>query len=198
MNMAEHYRQLFYKYGDSPEANQWSNIETQEMRFKILTEIADLNGAKIIDFGCGTAHLATYLKEHGVQVDYTGVDIVEEMLEFAGNKYPEYNFCRQADAVKDTYDYAFVSGTFNNLVKNNRRFYRETIANLFDRVRKGLAFNMLSYYVDYYDKGLFYEKPEEAFAFVKQEISPYVILRNEYQLKTGIVPFEFTIYVYRK
>ena len=35
MNITEHYRELFKKYGDGPEAVQWSNVETQEKRFEI-------------------------------------------------------------------------------------------------------------------------------------------------------------------
>jgi len=198
MELAEHFQQLFIKYGDSPEANQWSSLETQEKRFEVLTSIADLHETKILDFGCGTAHLVDYLNQRGIKVDYTGVDIVEEMLEFAGNKYPEYNFCRLQEALRDTYDYAFVSGTFNNLINNNKKFYRETIKDLFSVVNKGLAFNMLSAYVDYYDAGLFYEKPEDVFAYIKKEVSPYVVLRNDYQIKSGIIPFEFTVYVYRR
>ncbi|MBP2645913.1 MAG: hypothetical protein H6Q75_1353 [Firmicutes bacterium] len=190
MELAEHFQQLFIKYGDSPEANQ--------KRFEVLTSIADLHETKILDFGCGTAHLVDYLNQRGIKVDYTGVDIVEEMLEFAGNKYPEYNFCRLQEALRDTYDYAFVSGTFNNLINNNKKFYRETIKDLFSVVNKGLAFNMLSAYVDYYDAGLFYEKPEDVFAYIKKEVSPYVVLRNDYQIKSGIIPFEFTVYVYRR
>jgi len=56
---------------------------------------------------------------------------------------------------------------------------------------------MMSTYVDFFDPGLFYERPERAFGFVKNEIAPFVILRHDYQVKPGVTPFEFIIYAYR-
>jgi hypothetical protein len=35
------------------------------------------------------------------------------------------------------------------------------------------------------------------FAFCKQELSPRVTLRHDYHVKDGVIPFEFTTYVYR-
>lgn len=195
--LEKHYRQLFLQYGDSPEANQWSNEETQVKRFKVLAEVGDLGGSKILDFGCGTAHLATYLKQRDIKVTYTGVDLVEEMLDCAKKKHPEHTFCSLQEALESTYDYAFISGTFNNIRVDNKAFYRDIIKTLYPKVSKGLAFNMMSVYVDYYDNHLFYEKPEEAFSFIKKEISPFVVLRSDYQVKPGVIPFEFTMYVYR-
>jgi len=52
----------------------------------------------------------------------------------------------------------------------------------------------MSTYVDYQDAGLFYEPPERAFRFVKKELTPFVHLRHDYEVKPRIVPFEFAIY----
>lgn len=198
MDLAEHYRQLFLKYGDSPMAVQWSNLESQNIRFQILSEIANLNHCSILDLGCGTGQLATYLKKNNIHVQYTGVDIVDEFLECAAKKHPEHDFCKLDKALICRYDYVLISGVFNNEMSDNRSFYMGMIEKLFPIVNKGLAFNMLSYYVDYYDKGLFYEKPETVFEFIKQKITPYVVIRNDYQIKEGIIPFEFTVYAYKK
>ncbi|MBD2327193.1 class I SAM-dependent methyltransferase [Alkalinema sp. FACHB-956] len=199
MNLVEHYRNLFLQYGDSPEASQWRDRETQENRFAILTEIADLHDQSILDFGCGTGHLANYLKSREISVNYTGVDIVSEVLQCGQKKYPEFRFCQMDEITpSEKFDYVLISGVFNNLVENNRLFYQSTLTECFSRARKGLAFNLLSHYVDYYDQGLFYEYPEVVFKFAKEHLSPYVVLRNDYQLKPGIIPFEFTTYIYRR
>lgn len=39
--------------------------------------------------------------------------------------------------------------------------------------------------------------PGRAFKFVKQEITPFVVLRHDYEVKEGVIPFEFIIYAYR-
>lgn len=197
VDIKEHYQKLLAEYGDSPQATQYSDRETQELRFDYLVQIDDLNGKLILDFGCGTAHLATYLKSKGVKFDYIGVDIVPEFLEIAKQKHPEFRFGSLEDFQDISVDYAFVCGVFNNKMADNQKFYQDTIKTLFEKSKQGISFNMMSSYVDYYDDNLFYEKPENVFAFAKNHITPFVVLRNDYQIKQGVPPFDFTVYLYR-
>lgn len=197
VDVQAHYRKLLETHGDSHEAAQYSSKESQEARFGVLTAIADLQGAKILDFGCGTAHLATYLKEHGVDCEYVGVDFVTEFFDYALRKHPNHRFGTWDDLKGETFDYAFVSGVFNNKTESNESFYKETVKDIFARVRKGFAFNMMSTYVDYFDEGLYYVQPESVFAYMKS-LTPFVALRNDYQVKPGSIPFEFTIYAYKR
>ena len=192
-----HYRRLLLDHGDSHEAAQYSSKESQEARFGVLTAIADLQGTNIVDFGCGTAHLATYLQERGIDCEYVGVDFVPEFFDFARQKHPRHRFGAWDEVKGEMFDYAFVSGVFNNKTDDNERFYKETVTDIFSRVRKGFAFNMMSTYVDYFDEGLYYAKPEDVFAFVKS-LTPFVTLRNDYLVKPGSIPFEFTVYAYRR
>lgn len=198
MNIEEHYRELFKQFGDSHKSAQWSDQETQFKRFKILSEIDDLTGKKVLDFGCGTGELATFLKNNNIMVDYTGVDLVIEMLACGKEKHPQHRFELFETIKNEKFDYIFISGVFNNLIEDNRAFYQTILKELAPLAKQGIALNMLSHYVDYRDEGLFYEKPEEVFAFGKNEITPYVVVRNEYQLKENIIPFEFTVYLYMK
>ena len=36
------------------------------------------------------------------------------------------------------------------------------------------------------------------FSFVKNEVTPYVTLRHDYEVKPGVIPFEFIIYAYHR
>lgn len=193
-----HYKILLEKYGDSAESAQYSSRESQERRFKVLSQIADLNGKKILDFGCGTGHLATYLKKIGYKFEYTGVDIVEEFFEVARQKNPGSIFTDLNSIEDERYDYVFVSGVFNNKRSNNRRFYQDSLVKLFGMCTKGIAFNMMSTYVNYRDPGLFYESPERVLRFIKKELTPFVTLRHDYEVKPDIIPFEFAVYAYRQ
>lgn len=192
-----HYQKLLATFGDTHEAAQYSSRSSQEARFQVLTEIGDLNGAKVLDFGCGTAHFATFLKARGIACDYIGVDIVAEFFDHARRKHPNARFGSWTEMKDEAFDYGFVSGVFNNRREDNESFYKDTLRELFARARKGLAFNMMSTYVDYFDDGLYYVKPEEVFAYVKG-LTPFVTLRNDYLVKPGSVPFEFTVYAYRR
>ena len=95
------------------------------------------------------------------------------------------------------FDYAIISGVFNNRVTDNWAFLTGALRLLFPHVRRGLAFNALSAYVDFQDEGLYYADPEAVFRFCKESLSPAVNLRHDYEVKPGVVPFEFTTQVFR-
>jgi len=196
-NLQQHYRKLLETHGDSPEAVQYSTKETQERRFAILADIDDLNGKSILDFGCGTGQLLTYLEERGISVNYTGVDIVDEFVELCRKKFPNSKFGNIDDFTNQQFDYVLIAGVFNNLMPDNREFYKRTLHQLFKMANCGISFNMMSAYVDYRDDQLFYEYPEQVFSFLKKEVTPYVTIRNDYEIKKGVVPFDFTVYAYR-
>jgi hypothetical protein len=60
-----------------------------------------------------------------------------------------------------------------------------------------LAFNALSTYVDYIDEHLNYLDPAAMLDFCKTELSARTVLRHDYLLKEGVIPYEFTMYVYK-
>ena len=197
VHLKEIYAQTLAKYGDSAEAVQWSQ-ETQMNRFKILSEIGDINNSSLLDFGCGMGHLASYLKDQGLSVNYTGVDILPDFLAIAREKNPQSRFGLLSDFTGEKFDYVFISGVFNNRLDNNVEYYQKYLKILFQMTKKGLSFNMLSTYANYYDEPLFYENPEKIFHFVKTELSPFVTIRNDYQLRKDAFPVDFCVYVYRK
>lgn len=196
-NLKAHYQRLYEIYGDSPEAVQYSSLETQEKRFRVLSEISDLRGAKVLDFGCGLGHLGRYLQSRNIEVDYNGIDIVPEFLDHCKSAFPKGDFGLLQDFTGKEYDFVFVSGVFNNRTESNWSFLREKVLELFDMTRTGLSFNLMSSYVDYEDDALFYVRPEKVFSFLKEEVTPFVTIRNDYSVKEGILPYDFTVYAYR-
>jgi SAM-dependent methyltransferase len=194
--LMEHYKGLLKSHGDTFEAAQYSSRESQEARFEILTQVGDLQDARVLDFGCGSGHLATFLKERGTHCHYTGVDIVEDFFPIARAKHPEHRFGRWDEFDQERFDYVLVSGVFNNRIPDNESFLAESVSMLFDSCDLALSFNLMSTYVDYQDPGLWYASPEKVFAMVKQ-VTPFITLRNDYVVKQVPVPFEFAVYAYR-
>ena len=195
--ISKKYKELIQKYGDSPEAAQWSSRETQEKRFAILAGIGDLNGTRILDFGCGSGHLGTYLRSKNVQFKYTGVDIVEDFFDIARKNNPDARFGSLQEFEHEKFDYIIISGVFNNKRRDNRKFYQASLKKLFNMCTRGVAFNLMSTYVDYKNENLFYESPERVLRFIKQKLTQFVCLRHDYEIKSGLVPFEFAVYAYR-
>ena len=196
-DISAHYRRLLAEHGDTPQAVQYSCTQSQERRFEMLAGIGDLQHKRILDFGCGTGQLGHYLKRQDINFEYFGTDIVDEFLTLCRNKFPRGNFEEFSFFSKMQFDYIFISGVFNNKIENNRAFYEKTLRLLFPICKLGIAFNMMSSYVDYQDPALFYEYPENVFGYIKREITPFVVLRNDYEVKGGVVPFDFTVYAYR-
>lgn len=197
-HIEEHYRTLVRDHGDSHLAAQYSSRESQMRRFASLARIGDVTGRRVLDFGCGTAALWQYFESCGRLPDlYWGVDIVEDLLAIASENCPRGRFTPPDGPGDQRFDYVFISGVFNNRRHNNRKFWQSTVTDLFSRTDVGLAFNLMSTYVDYHDDALFYERPERAFAFVKEHLTPYVTLHHDYLVKDDSVPFEFTLLALR-
>ena len=193
-----HYKNLLIEHGDSHLSAQYSSKETQDLRFFQLLRAGDIEGKKILDFGCGTAAFAGFIKDSGINCDYVGYDFVEEFYPIAQKKYPNARFINREELEKESFDVIFISGVFNNKTKNNQLFFEETIAKLFKSTSSFLAFNMMSAHVDYKDKGLFYIFPEDVFSYCKNNITPFITLVNDYQLKNNVIPFEFSCFLYKK
>src|ERR1700690_2407219 len=79
-------------HGDRPEALRWT-LPGQIIHFKCMLDIAEtIDGAKILDFGCGKGDFYGFLKANGISVSYTGVDINANLIALAGQKYPNVPF----------------------------------------------------------------------------------------------------------
>lgn len=60
---------------------------------ELFTLLGDLSGKKILDSGCGTGRLIHRLMVEGVQPEnLIGLDLSEEMLKIAEDKYPKVRF----------------------------------------------------------------------------------------------------------
>jgi SAM-dependent methyltransferase len=206
--LKEHYENLFFMHKDSFKTAQQSSRKSQEKRMSVLVDrIKFQKKTRILDFGCGTAHLYNFLlKNKEFKGHYTGIDIAENIIEYNKKKFFKNNKVKFlcGDILKKNslrlikYDYVFISGTFNNKFKNNWLWMRKILKRLFSITKKAIVFNNLSTYVDYRDKNLFYVRPELVFEYCKLYLSNFVEIRHNYQIKKKVIPFEFTTYVYKK
>ena len=201
MELKKHYQDLFAEHGNSSHAVQYSDSASQFKRFEILQQI-DRSMESVVDIGCGLGHLYEFLQTKNENIRYLGLDFVKEFIQAAQNTHGKDQVAFQVcdlyqDQIPSGYDYALLSGVFNNLMPDNWGFMRMTLEKMFAAANKGIAFNCMSTYVDYFDAGLFYVNPCEVFDFCKRELGRKVVLRNEYLIREGSIPFECTFYVYK-
>lgn len=198
------YNELYDNYGNSPGAVKARDSIQQYLRFKELVNIIDLkNNDKVLDIGCGLGDLSKYLKQRKFNVQYLGVDFVDGFIKTARKQYQnsKTKFLKLDIKNKDfpkKYDWLILSGLFNDRKKNADKFMFKIIQKMFKRANKGIAFNSLSKYVDYEDRSLFYSHPDKVVQFCIKNLSKYVVLKTNYQLKKNTIPFEYTIAVFKK
>lgn len=193
LRIIDNYRQLLHQHGAGPAVGQWS-AEGQRFRFQKLVQIADLSGARILNVGCGIGDLYPFLNSLYQGIDYTGVDIVPELVDYAAHKYPAAKFlCADllAAPINGVFDYALISGVFNNRVRDATAVLQELLGAAFARCERGLAFNFISNRVDEIDPKMAYHDPVEVFRYCLADLSNKVVIAHHYERR------DVAVYVYR-
>ncbi len=193
MRIITYYENCLERDQDEAKMVGWRSKRRQDLRFKIVSQIDDLNHNSVLDLGCGLGALGEFFQKQEIQVDYTGYEIGGRMVNMAKNLRP-YLRIKEVDILEDDvqerFDWILSSGVFNLRLNDNRAFLEKMLARSFEICELGVGVNMLSTYVDYQDVELYYARPEEVFALAKT-MTRRVALRYDY------MPYEFTVYLYK-
>jgi SAM-dependent methyltransferase len=201
--IVSHYESCLARFGDSHRGVDWPNPVDAQTRYRVMMEVmrsSDRLPVKMLDFGCGAAHLLDYLGSRGRHdIEYIGLDISSCFVELAQNKYPDVQFfC--ADVLQDhvrlpDVDYVIMNGVFTE--KRSLTFdemfdyFRQVLKRVFAVTQHGMAFNVMSKHVDWEREDLFHVPFDLLASFLRAEISRNFLFRADYGL------YEYTTYVYR-
>lgn len=184
------YLNLVLKYGDDVRSSQFENDDAFLYRFKELIKIGNLESKKILDIGCGRGDLYFYLKnsEYKNKIEYMGIDIVEDIIKIAKQKYKFDSKARfetidifnDNSLIKESFDYVFMSAIFNNNIGNTDLYLKEIITKAFELCNTGLAFNFISTYVNFKDESMAYHNPNEVLNFCIKNLSKKVKINHHY------------------
>lgn len=174
----------------------WNSAQSQRVRFEALCEVGSLEGAKILDIGCGLGGFWGYLKEKRTKVDYTGVDLFPNVIREARRLYPEAEFQVRRILSKPfrtgSFDYSFLSGVFNVRVKDSWRYMKAVLSSALRQSRKAVAFNVLNAEAGIKEKDRFTVHPRELAAFGKSLEASRVHLIDHYH------HLDLTLFLYKK
>ena len=196
------YNRRYRQYGASPHGVFWKDAEFQRRRYENLITIFDdadhAGGLTIHDFGCGYGAFFDFLKDRPVMYRsrYIGTEISEPLVAAARERIDDQRtyFVRALSAT-ETADYTFASGTFNMHMRADEAdwlaYVKASLAQLWERSRKGLAFNMLRHDAPEKFCDLYYADAELFREFCLQEFSTNVRLTNDDPLP------DWTIFVQR-
>jgi SAM-dependent methyltransferase len=168
--IAEYYSDKVLRFGATPQGVDWKDKNSQDLRFAQLIQVFEdkLNPVNVIDIGCGYGALYEYLKNQAIKCNYLGVDLSNEMIKVAREKFKKDSNTKFLNTNNPKYisDYVIASGIFNvkmNLSNDTWLDYVNETMRVFHKYSKiGFAFNFLSSFSDE-DKRkdyLFYANPE--------------------------------------
>lgn len=200
--LAEHYSQRFSLHGPSSEGVDWGPDEARMfLRYDKMLRVADFaagNRRSLLDVGCGYGGLQQYAIGKDIDLDYTGIDVAGNMIEWARANIPSGNFIH-GDILDYKFDREFDYVVCNGILTQKLeaaglemdQFANQLIRQMFSLCTIAVAFNVMTTKVNYYSNNLYYRNPAELFSWCLGEISPHIKLDHSYPL------YEYTIYLYR-
>jgi len=200
--LGQHYAEKFSRHGASSEGVDWGPDETKMLlRYEKMLNVANwVDGSKpsLLDVGCGFGGLNSYAAGKNIDLEYTGIDVAGNMIEWArangssGTFIPgdilEYQFDR-------AFDYVVCNGILTQKLEATGlemdQFAARLIRQMFSLCTIGVAFNVMTSKVNYFSNNLYYRNPAELMSWCLSELTPHLKLDHSYPL------YEYTLYLYR-
>jgi SAM-dependent methyltransferase len=190
--VAHFFRLHLQLHGPNWRGLGWQSRHNQERRFAVLLEVGPLSNTRVLDVGCGVGDLYGYMLQRGIRAQYTGVDILPEMVVHARERYPDAQF-EVGDALQglgpERFDYVLCSGAFNVNFGSNQTAVQKILPELLACSTRGVAINFLSTRARERDTILYNYDPEAMLAFCRT-LTPHV------RLVEGYLSNDFTLYLY--
>lgn len=201
----EHYEQCLEKHGDNHLGVDWPKLEDVATRYKTMLEIIKFDNKpqqekKLLDFGCGTAHLLEYIHKNKIQhIEYSGLDISSKFISVAKQKYPHTDFycgdILNPEFSIPNFDYIIMNGVFTEKRSLSQsqmwKYFTQVIQSVYHISNRGLAFNVMSKNVDWERDDLFHLSFDVLSDFLCKNLTRNFIIRNDYGL------YEYTVYIYK-
>lgn len=174
----------------------WTNRESQEIRFKVLTEIGFMGNKTILDAGCGYGDLCQYLMNKNINFKkYVGIDMNAQFIDYAKKRecFNLKGFAGKIDFIevetsnyRDVSDYVIASGLFSIKYPDV-----ETMRQLYDICKCGVGINFLTKYgKEGVSDDLCRVFPVDVIKIVEQITKTFVV-RHDYKQN------DFTVYIYK-
>ena len=193
------------EHGDTAAGACWPNEPERQRRFAVMLDVMDCppdTNAVLCDFACGTGELLAHIRRRGLRnITYIGADRSAKALSYARAKFPDATFVEidvnapGADLSAIACDYLVANKLFTAKYGISHEqmwlFLVSTIERLWPRVRRGLAFNVMSKVVDWEREDLFHLPMDDAARLLHRLAGRRVRMRADYGL------YEYTAFAYR-
>jgi hypothetical protein len=197
--LQEYYRRNYEKHGVSERSLGWTKGK-QFIRFHQLTRHFRLHNSTIIDVGCGFADFVQFALNNGIHFKtYHGVDLMQEFLNIARNRYSGEDFVftqgNYLDLTGLSSDYVIGSGLFGHRLfedeEDNYNYIRSVFRKSLIEAKEAISFDFLS------DKVQFRTSEQDFHASPNRVVSIGYELTNALVLDNSAMPFEFSITLFK-
>ena len=203
-----HYESKFEAFGPNAKGMDWPDEADLVRRFEVMlrpsVEFSQVYGVppRILDLGCGVGLFYDFLQDRREDFAdlYRGIDISPLMIDAAKALRPAASF--QCVDILDHTDFiqscdvVFMNGVLTEKISLSQKemtdFATSLISRAWELSEYALCFNVMSKHVDWEREDLFHWSFDELYQFLKEKISPHVVIRSDYGL------YEYTAYVYRR
>lgn len=180
--------------GDDARTSDWGSDRSQRLRFEALTALGGLDGARLLDVGCGIGRLADFLTERGLHVDYVGVDLSGRAVETGRATRPRLDLrvanVLDLDPVTERFDVVVANGIFYRLGPDGTDVARRLVEQMWRLARRAVAYTSLSAWAAERPEDELHLDPLEMLAHGRT-LTPLVALRHDY------LPHDFALYLRR-
>ena len=190
--IGNYYDRLVGRYGHDHRACDYSQAQSQVLKFKIISQVSSFDDKTVLDVGCGFADYKEFLEKRYRNIRYTGIDLSGEMVSEALRANPGSDI-RQANLLTDDiglFDIVIANGIFYLLGTDAWHLTQQLIARMFACANTAVAFNSLSILARDQEATEFYADPARVLAFCLT-LTPHVILRHDYHDR------DFSVYLYK-
>lgn len=204
LDIVSHYESCLAQHGDTHLGVDWPKKVDVNKRHRVMLEVVKPElrhgTVRLLDFGCGAAHLFEYIREHAISnIEYSGLDLSDRFIQLCRNKFPSNDFyCLDLLEQNETlpiFDYIVMNGVFTEkrslTFEEMFTYFKQLIKRVFAHAEIAIAFNVMSKHVDWERKDLFHLPFDDLAAFLRQELTSNFTIRNDYGL------YEYITYVYR-
>jgi hypothetical protein len=196
------YRELDSKHKGTPMAVSSESLNHKKMRFRMICDnFKEEHNITVHDIGMGVADLYAFIKDNyqDKNILYSGTEIIDEYVDEAKSRFPELSFYNRDIAESkfdDKYDFMLMSSVFHqrrdSAIRDWEKFSQQILKNSFEMCNKGIAFNFISPFVDFYQTQVYYSNLPKLINFINDDLSRFFEIRHNYAL------LEFTVYVYKE
>ena len=156
--MKDHHFKIFEKFGANVQGVDWGKAtdgDKLELRYSKMLELISRgnemnNNPSILDVGCGFGGLYQYALKKGYSFDYTGIDVCENMIDYALKNNENGTFiCGDIFEYEPNknYDFLICNGILTQKLDTNIRKMDEhaikLINKMWDLSNIGIVFNLM-------------------------------------------------------